>query len=395
LEFGDDRSLTYLGNFHDVLFNHKEEVSLDFALGWDLERSRRFKDPVSGRRITYRDITFGASVAQNEASRLHVVQFCYEVASNAIAMQQKQDEPGRYELSCEGGEYELVRNRGRPWALPAPVKFYGFPDRVFADYQNATFLAELQLVFEEMFEHVYYLGPLRDSPKRHYTWAGSEPADMGRRGERAVDAMLASRQRGPYISPGPRRRRLSLEERIAHWLKELGLIHGFRVQPIAEGSNLYQVLVQRSPGSASVLIPDVGFGVSQVLPVLVLCYYVPEGATILLEQPEIHLHPSVQMGLADVFIDVVKNRKVQIILESHSEHLLRRLQRRIADETIDSTLAELYFCDIGDNGSSATRLEVDLFGQITNWPEDFFGNEFEEMAASTEAATKRKQRRGA
>jgi predicted ATPase len=103
LEFGDDRSLTYLGNFHDVLFNHKEEVSLDFALGWDLERSRRFKDPVSGRRITYRDITFGASVAQNEASRLHVVQFCYEVASNAIAMQQKQDEPGRYELSCEGG----------------------------------------------------------------------------------------------------------------------------------------------------------------------------------------------------------------------------------------------------------------------------------------------------
>ena len=68
-----------------------------------------------------------------------------------------------------------------------------------------------------------------------------------------------------------------------------------------------------------------GIGVSQVLPVLVLCYYVPEGSTIILEQPELHLHPSVQAGLADVFIDVIKHRNVQILLESHSEHLLRRL----------------------------------------------------------------------
>ena len=55
--------------------------------------------------------------------------------------------------------------------------------------------------------------------------------------------------------------------------------------------------------SAEALITDVGFGVSQILPVLVLCYYVPEGSTIILEQPEIHLHPSVQAGLADVLID--------------------------------------------------------------------------------------------
>jgi predicted ATPase len=68
--------------------------------------------------------------------------------------------------------------------------------------------------------------------------------------------------------------------------------------------------------------------------VLVLCYYVPEGSILILEQPEIHLHPSVQTGLADVFIDAVKTRKVQIILESHSEYLLRRLQRRIAEEKV-------------------------------------------------------------
>ena len=113
--------------------------------------------------------------------------------------------------------------------------------------------------------------------------------------------------------PGPRRKRQTLEERIAHWLKELGLIHDFSVEAIAENSSIYQVRVQKSPSSAKVLITDVGFGVSQILPVLVLCYYVPEGSIVLLEQPEIHLHPSVQSGLADVFIDAVKNRNIQII----------------------------------------------------------------------------------
>nr|VFK31631.1 MAG: AAA ATPase domain-containing protein [Candidatus Kentron sp. MB]VFK75863.1 MAG: AAA ATPase domain-containing protein [Candidatus Kentron sp. MB] len=100
-----------------------------------------------------------------------------------------------------------------------------------------------------------------------------------------------------------------------------------------EETGLYEVKVKRGFQSAKVSIIDVGFGVSQLLPVLVLCYYVDEGSTILLEQPELHLHPSVQMGLTDVFIDVMKNRHVQIILESHSEHLLSRLQRRMAAET--------------------------------------------------------------
>ena len=79
-----------------------------------------------------------------------------------------------------------------------------------------------------------------------------------------------------------------------------------------------------------VRLTDVGFGVSQVLPVLILCSYAPEGSILILEHPEAHLHPKVQSELADVLIDVVKNRNVQIILESHSEHLLLRLMRRIA-----------------------------------------------------------------
>ena len=99
----------------------------------------------------------------------------------------------------------------------------------------------------------------------------------------------------------------------------------------------YEVRVKQYKDGPEVGLKDVGFrrfpspasGSPQ-------CRYAPEGSILILENPEAHLHPKVQSELADVFIDVVKNRNVQIILESHSEHLLHRLQRRIAEEEISA-----------------------------------------------------------
>ena len=93
--------------------------------------------------------------------------------------------------------------------------------------------------------------------------------------------------------------------------------------------------IQRTAESASVFLTNVGFGVSQMLPVLVLLLYMPEGSTVVLEQPEIHLHLAVQAGLADVFVDAIKRRNLQIMLESHSEHPLQRLQRRMTEFTLN------------------------------------------------------------
>ena len=142
------------------------------------------------------------------------------------------------------------------------------------------------------------------------------------------------------------------------------------------------------------MLQQVLYAVYKILPVLVLCYYAPEGSTLLLEQPELHLHPSVQSGLADVFIDVMKNRRMQIIIESHSEHLLNRIQRRVAEQCIDPEQTAFYFCQSTKDGGIATKLDVDLYGSILNWPTDFFGDEFGEMAAITEAAMRRKEAAG-
>jgi predicted ATPase len=169
----------------------------------------------------------------------------------------------------------------------------------------------------------------------------------------------------------------------------MGVIHSFSVAPIAEDRKEYEVQIRKTENGPSVLITDVGFGLSQVLPVLVLCYYVPKHSVLLLEQPELHLHPLAQCWLADAFIEAVRNRGIQIIVESHSEHFLRRLQRRIAEETIDVDSTALYFCRMEDSSSVTEKLDVDIFGDIRNWPKDFFGDEMGELAAKTEAAMQR------
>lgn len=399
LEFGDERNLTNLGSFRDVVFAHEKPGALTFRVRWRKEEPLKIGDPDTRGGVLFEGnrLSFEAAVSDSAADRLSVSSFCYSLspedstAVSTFTLRRKGDSGSQYQLDSDAGSFQFVRTPGRAWPLPSPVKCYGFPDQVYAYYQNAGFLAELQLAFEEMLKQVYYLGPLREFPQRHYTWPGSEPADMGRRGERVVHAILASRKRGRNISTGRHKKKQTLEERVAYWLKELRLIHEFSVKAISDESNQYQVRVQKSPGSAQVLITDVGFGVSQILPVLVLCYYVPEYSTILLEQPEIHLHPSVQAGLADVFVDVMKNRHVQIIVESHSEHLLRRFQLRIAEEKVAKEESAFYFCEMQNGGSSLIELDLDLFGIISNWPKDFFGDEFGEMAAITQAAIKRKQ----
>jgi predicted ATPase len=83
---------------------------------------------------------------------------------------------------------------------------------------------------------------------------------------------------------------------------------------------------------------------------------------------------------------------VQILLESHSEHLLRRLQRRIAEEGIRKDDLGLFFCSAQGGRSHLTELDLDLFGNISNWPEGFFGNELQEIAAMSRAAISRRKK---
>jgi predicted ATPase len=175
----------------------------------------------------------------------------------------------------------------------------------------------------------------------------------------------------------------------------MGLIHDFQVKQLGEHRKEYEVLVRTGAKLPEVKLTDVGFGVSQVLPVIVECFYVPRRSIVIFEQPEIHLHPSVQAELADLFVDAIRAREhgsgrdCQFIVESHSEHFLQRLQRRIAEEELSPQDAALYFVHTKDAAAHLEPLDVDLYGNIRNWPAGFFGDEMGDLVARTEAQARR------
>lgn len=207
---------------------------------------------------------------------------------------------------------------------------------------------------------------------------------------------MAAQSQNRQLNRGPKKRYYDFAEFIAGWMKDLGIIHSFSGKLVAEGRKEYEVLVKAHARASEVKITDVGFGISQVLPVLVEAFYCPPGSIVWMEQPEIHLHPQVQAELADVFISAIKarengkERKVQMIVESHSEHFLTRLQRRIAEGEISPKDVAVYFCKRSGNATELEPLRINLFGDIENWPEHFFGDEMADLTARTVAAARRR-----
>ena len=117
-----------------------------------------------------------------------------------------------------------------------------------------------------------------------------------------------------------------------------------------------------------------GIGISQVLPVLVLAHFAPKGSTIILEEPEIHLHPRAQSVLAELFVETSREREIQFIVETHSEHLFRRMQTLIARQSTTPDDTALYFVERHEGNSVLRPLEVDEYGRLRDWPTGFFGD---------------------
>lgn len=396
LDFGGADQLVNLGSFRDLIYNHDDSLALSWGIRWEMPTKLTIKDSLKKRTDI---LASGTSLAHTSQVQLNgraiaCTKLTYIFNNYRFRTELKKGSGTEFSLTATNPDapntFKFIRMPQRAWALPGPVKTYLFPDQAKTYFQNAAFLADFETQYESLMDSIFYLGPLREHPRREYQWSGSPPSDVGRRGERAIEAILSATQRGEKRNLGGRTHYKPFEEMIGYWLKYLGLIYEFKVEEIGTDSNLYRTRVKRDQKSPSALLTDVGFGVSQVLPALVLLYYVPEGSIVLMEQPEIHLHPSVQSGLADVIINVTAARNLQVIVESHSEHLLRRLQRRIAEGEVANNQVKLYFCDSENGESKITDLDLDEFGEIKNWPANFFGDELGEISAMRKAILRKK-----
>lgn len=251
------------------------------------------------------------------------------------------------------------------------------------------------LFLRKLWSGFRYIGLIREAPKRFYLFDDLRRIDIGINGE-YTPLVLAVEQEttvpkyyrciyeGKHIKNYELREQDKLLESVNWWLSDC-----MKLPQIYSVAGLRGVINQVRLNSLGVEVdlPDLGFGVSQILPILVECLRTAERETIILEQPEIHLHPSLQSKLADFFICMAKSGK-NLVIETHSEHLINRLCLRIAQEESNDTrnLINILFISFDEqNKTSISRLvEINKYGEIENWPVGFFDdNDSRDLLAAT------------
>lgn len=250
-----------------------------------------------------------------------------------------------------------------------------------------------------------YLGPLRKTPPRLYSpprfpdpsrWASG----LGAWDVLCGDAEELVRQVNDWLSDSER---LDTGYRILlQNYKELDLQEPLVIQLLTgrafdEADNARLDLESLPTQSRLTIVPngstlelrphDVGVGISQIVPVVVTALDATPGLSSI-EQPELHVHPRVQAEMGDLFIEAALERKRSFLIETHSEHLVLRLQRRIRQTgkgepnkgiPVTGNDVAVYFVNQEDGQTKIGRIDIDKNGEfIQPWPDDFFEVDFYE-----------------
>ena len=241
------------------------------------------------------------------------------------------------------------------------------------DEDSWTVIGLVNEILEEFFgSKVSYLGPLRKSPRGRTSSDPRPGKDLGTSGEYA-EAVLNS-QAGQLIRvplPDGYENELSLGEALNLWLEWFGLADDASVQD--RGRYGFELNVRPPGASRSVYLSAVGVGVSQVLPVILLCLLSEPADLLILEQPELHLHPALQKRLADFLLVFVRAGR-QILVETHSDHLVNQLRYQVAADETDETrkLVKLIFAEQTDGITTYRESEINEYGGLSeDWPDGF------------------------
>jgi len=373
-------SYVKLSTFESFVHNHELNKEMEIDLSFE---------------ATFPDPRVAAKKGEREVVECELrSSFIYNRSRKAIELNSAVTSYGDASIRTErvklkrGVKYSATTNlpnsdesHGEPLISPRvfPRKFHGYRltfderrriQRKKHSWDAYRLALSMQNAVEDFIDDVNYIGPLRDTPKALYVSGGELRKDVGMKGEYATDVLWSQSQTG--------RRKNTLIHRVNYWIKRFGLGYEVELKPMGRHSGFFQVLITNPQTRVRAPISDVGFGVSQVLPLIVEGFYSSPGSTFLIEQPEIHLHPKVQADLGDLLIEFTKQGKT-VIVETHSEHLLSRLTTRVVEDNgfTERHLSVLYF-SVSEGGSNIEKIRVNNLGQFENWPQGFFEEDYAE-----------------
>ncbi|TNI70451.1 AAA family ATPase [Aeromonas media] len=273
----------------------------------------------------------------------------------------------KYGLSDYYSWNELDNSLSHPFFIDQKINLPVSTGNTSGETDLSIFSSRIIYDIEFLIDKLKYLGPLRSSPKRFYSQEiGIYQKGQGK-GNLGLSIYNANEQE---------------KRKINEFLNNFNIpytINAVDIGDVNTGEIISMRLVD-SRNDTIVTPKDVGFGIGQVLPIIIDSV-ISKNKIICVEQPEIHLHPRLQAHLADLFIDSVSSdSNNQWIIETHSEALMLRLQRRIRDNKISKELISVLYVDVGDNGAQVLELPLDDDGDFTtHWPNGFFEERIHEI----------------
>jgi predicted ATPase len=230
---------------------------------------------------------------------------------------------------------------------------------------------------------VKYIGPLRDLKnyeKKNVNFDKATP--IGLNAGRFFNYFHEFKNKQSLFTlPNNIEEFISLSEAFNIWLKFFEIAESFDTYYEVKDNNLYG-MIKPMMLEEEIRMDSLGVGFSQLAPIILLCLNATEGDTILLEQPELHLHPSVQQKFGDFLLSMSKS--LQIIVETHSDHMINRIRRRVSES--EANLEEevaIYFAERIKGNTTFRLAELDKQGsyKLTDFPKGFFDQGAEDAFA--------------
>ena len=366
--------LVNLGDFEDVVYRHDLRRAIRISFWLSLTK----REP---QRSIIRDLQKTPLLGDLQLNRIHCLITISRARDRApfLLRSSMRDSRGKhiFDVSSDG-EWEVTpklkdfRGQYRGF-LPYPTSG---PTRLLHAWQRF-----LNLILEEFSSFLYYLSSSRGTIQRSEsldTRYSHRPKDIGLSGENTIPVLA-------YIKDDERYGEVM--EKINFWSEQFGLKKV--VAHLVEGP-AYSLKVTNKRTRVQSNVLDIGFGVNQLLPVIVQCFYAPRTSLIMIEQPEAHLHPRSQADVADFLVDVV-NFGNRVIVETHSEHLLLRLQRRVAEKKISPKKINICYFEETPKGTKKSDMNINEMGYFVEpIPEGFFEEGFHEALAHLRASYPRR-----
>jgi len=350
LRFGTQSSLRY----------SNAEGPIEFAYRFDLPSYLIMEDPekdtfgVPTQFLFGESIRFHCTLGQFKSKHLSVERFTYELydtneksvtaSTRRSIIRTKNKELTQFTVETDG--YLLKNRTGRPWLTQTPTHFYGFPEELHTYYKNAEGLFGLSRAHETTLRHIYYIGSDRARFGPIHLWDGLRRLDVGHDGRHTISTLLGASNR--LVSLGERKRNQPVLDILNELLHQLQLIHSMNIEDLETIEDGYAIKITSRKSKRVVDFTEAGKAVTQILPILVQCFCAPRNSTIVLDAPETHLSAQAQAILADILLDVIgskedgRDRNIQLIVSTHSDAFLRRLQRRVAEGYIPQKMVCAY-----------------------------------------------------